>query len=222
MKTCNVCGKEGGSELFYTRGNVCRECTKKRMQEYYSNNREKRKERQRQYRKDNPEKVAESHKRWRDANHEELLKKKKDEYRRNKPKYQESAKAYKKNNREKINNINNEWRKTPKGKENERKKRMRRRGLGHCPINEWFRGSVAHHLRYSTTSTEQDNNLTIYVPAKLHRSIKHNGRTGENMKAINMLLLEWYVENTPEEQRNPLALQLLKNYKEFPEPVWKQ
>lgn len=125
-------------------------------------------------------------------------------------------------NREARLEYRHAWNKTPAGRQFDQKRRSERRELGHEPINEWFKGCDSHHLRYSATNKERDNDLVIYAPRKLHRSVWHNGKTGENMKAINMLLLEWYVENTSKEQRNPVALQLLKNYKELPEPVWKQ
>lgn len=92
--------------------------------------------------------------------------------------------------------------------------------LGYEPINKWFKGSDCHHLRYSKTYKEQDNSLVIYTPRKLHRSIWHNGNTGQGMKAINMLLLEWYFENTPDEERNPKAVKLYWNYCTLPEPEW--
>jgi hypothetical protein len=40
------------------------------------------------------------------------------------------------------------------------------------------------------------------------------------MREINMLLLKWYLDNTPEEERNPKAVKLYLNYCMLPEPMW--
>jgi hypothetical protein len=130
-------------------------------------------------------------------------------------------KKYYEENKEKISKRNNIWRKTSlKGREIRRRELSKRRNLGHKPINEYFKGADAHHLRYSNNHEEQDNDITIYVPNKLHRSIQHNGNTGQNMKEINVLLLEWYLNSTPTEERNPKAVKLYWNYCTLPEPTW--
>jgi hypothetical protein len=115
-----------------------------------------------------------------------------------------------------MNQLVRAWFKTPKGRE----LINRRRNLGHAPINERFEGCDEHHLRYSKSNKSQDNNLTLYVPRKLHQSIAHNGNTGKNMRKVNMLLLEWYFENTSAENRNPKAVKLYLNYCMLPEPQW--
>jgi hypothetical protein len=115
----------------------------------------------------------------------------------------------------------NEYIKTPSGKVSKLNSgNKRRRQLGHEPINKWFDGCEGHHLRYSKNIDNQDNNLMIYVPRELHKSIWHNGSTGQGMREINMLLLEWYLENTPREERNPKAFKLYWNYCMLPEPTW--
>lgn len=43
-------------------------------------------------------------------------------------------------------------------------------------LNKHFRGSVLHHMTPS---------VAIYIPAKLHRSIPHNLKTGKGMREIN-------------------------------------
>lgn len=54
----------------------------------------------------------------------------------------------------------------------------KRRLLGFIPLNVPFEGSVGHHL---------DKEHVMYVPEELHRSVKHNVWTGENMDKINEL-----------------------------------
>jgi hypothetical protein len=43
-------------------------------------------------------------------------------------------------------------------------------------LNKHFRGAVLHHITPS---------VAIYIPAKLHRSISHNLKTGKGMNEIN-------------------------------------
>lgn len=49
-------------------------------------------------------------------------------------------------------------------------------------INKGFNGSHAHHITKS---------IIIYIPKELHRHIKHNIRTGENMGEINALAIQF-------------------------------
>lgn len=49
-------------------------------------------------------------------------------------------------------------------------------------INEWFRGSNAHHITKS---------IIIYIPEELHRHISHNLATGYNMGEINALGIQF-------------------------------
>lgn len=54
------------------------------------------------------------------------------------------------------------------------------------PINEQFEGSHFHHLHINGNHT-----LGVFVPASVHRSVKHDGLTGQNMRKINKKVLEW-------------------------------
>lgn len=58
----------------------------------------------------------------------------------------------------------------------------RKKHLGFEPINEPFEGAHAHHMT---------KDVVIYIPAELHRSIRHNVFTGEGMKEINEKALNW-------------------------------
>lgn len=204
-KTCTRCGFTGGAELFRTNTNTCKNCIRAERKRYRAENHEKELERCRRYRINNPEKVKESRKRYSEENPEKI---------------RESSKRYRDAHIESERERCRLYRQTPSGIQNAKKYRAKRRSLGHEPINKWFKGSEAHHLRYSKTHEEQDNNITMYVPRKLHRSIYHNGNTGQGMREINVLLLEWYFQNTPEEEQNPKAKQLYWNYCTLPDPVW--
>lgn len=200
-KTCSKCGYTGDEGDFSKNGNWCKKC----RSEYNKNYRENNPEYDKQYRLNNSEKIKEQSKK---------------RYANSKEKGSERHAIYYKNNTEAIRDYQNTWRQTPTGQESMRKSHSRDRSLGHKPINNWFKGAECHHLRYSKNQNEQDNDVTLYVPAKLHRSIKHNGNTGYNMKQINIACLEWYIENTQIEDQNPKALKLYDNYKTLPEPDW--
>lgn len=49
-------------------------------------------------------------------------------------------------------------------------------------MNDYFIGSDAHHLSKS---------IIVYIPSWLHRHIQHNLKTGENMREINMLAIQY-------------------------------
>lgn len=49
-------------------------------------------------------------------------------------------------------------------------------------LNEWFPDSEAHHV---------SEGVVIFIPVELHRSIRHNLKTGENMDLINGKALIW-------------------------------
>ena len=206
IKTCTVCGLSGkSSELFRQGRDQCKKC------EYKST---------KNWRTQNPEKIKEilrnqSKRRYKNNLAKEMARQRK--YREANPDY---SKKYYAKNPEKVLKSNKKYRNTAKGKITLQKQNAKRRNLGHEPINMWFKGSEAHHLRYSRNIKEQDNDITLYVPRKLHRSIHHNGNTGKGMRDINIACLEWYLEITPEEEQNPKATKLYNNYLTLPEPQW--
>ena len=69
-----------------------------------------------------------------------------------------------------------------KVRENNRKQKAARRALGFIPLNEPFESCEGHHV---------DLLHVLYIPKMLHKSIKHNVFTGENMAVINELAYEW-------------------------------
>lgn len=58
----------------------------------------------------------------------------------------------------------------------------RRRKLGFDPLNEPFDNSEAHHI---------DFECVIYIPYKLHHSVRHCLETGRNMELFNAKVFEW-------------------------------
>ena len=59
---------------------------------------------------------------------------------------------------------------------------MRRHELGFFQLNNYFEGSVAHHI---------SRNFVIHIPEEIHKSIWHCLWTGKNMDAINKLAIEF-------------------------------
>jgi hypothetical protein len=204
-KTCRVCGMTGAEELFEKRQNRCKKCLSEYNKKLYENNKHEILKNKKEYREDNLEKFKEIDRKRYQENHE---------------KERERRRKWRKYNPEKAKEIHRKFRQTSKGQISSHKSKSKRRNLGHSPINSWFKGSEAHHLRYSKTSEEQDNDITLYVPGKLHRSIPHNGVTGKGKRDINIACLEWYIANTPIEERNPKATKLYLNYCMLPEPEW--
>lgn len=70
--------------------------------------------------------------------------------------------------------------------ESKRIKRNRWRSYGYTSLNERFSGSHAHHVTLSQV---------IHIPADLHRSVKHNLRTGEGMVEINVIAFEYLMKS---------------------------
>jgi hypothetical protein len=245
-KTCRVCGMIGEEELFEKKKNRCKQCRneynekwRKENPEYnkkyyaensesekenkrkcYKEDPEKFKERSRKWVTNNPEKNRERSKQWSKNNPERKEKQRKKWVTNNPEKLVKCIKKFREENPEKIKEYIRKYDNTPKGKNTIHKKNAKRRNLGHDPINTWFKEAEAHHLRYSNTTKEQNNDITLYVPRKLHRSISHNGNTGRGMRDINMACLDWYISNTPLEERDPKATKLYLNYCMLPEPKW--
>jgi len=84
--------------------------------------------------------------------------------------------------KQKIGDKNSQW----KGGEKLRyaRQRSKRRMLGFKPLNESFKGDEGHHL---------NNELVLFVPKELHRSIWHNHYTGQGMEEINTLAVQWWM-----------------------------
>lgn len=212
-----------------------KEKIREQKKEYYYNNPELMKEQRHLNYLRHKESILKATTKWQKENRDKrkIICKRWDE--KNKDVRKEKAAKYREENKEKLNKIHAKYRKeksdiikinkrkyrdTEKGRNQTLKDRDARRGLGHNPLNARFKGAEEHHLRYSNSSEDKDNDMTIYVPKDLHHSIPHNGNTGKGMREINILLLEWYFSNTPVESRNKKAVDLYLKYCMMPEPVW--
>ena len=63
-----------------------------------------------------------------------------------------------------------------------RRQEAKRRILGFIPLNEYFEGADAHHV---------DCEHVVYIPRKLHQSVRHNVFTGKNMDKINAIAINY-------------------------------
>ena len=77
---------------------------------------------------------------------------------------------------------NIEWNKSDNGKISFKKHAAKRKHLGFIPLNEYVDGYEAHHI---------SENFIIFIPAEIHKSIRHNIWTWRGMDAINKLAVEW-------------------------------
>jgi len=79
---------------------------------------------------------------------------------------------------------------TPSGKICIIKSKSKSRGLGYTPLNNWFEGSEFHHMFINN-----DVNIGIHIPKKLHRSVKHNPANEFSMTKINTLAMNWIISD---------------------------
>jgi len=222
IKVCAECGFTGTASEFVKCRKVCKRCKANKCKEYYKLNDEHIKERVENHRKNNLDKANETRRNWYKRNpekHKAIIQRRREKFgdvdkERHRNYYTDHAEAMR------LKTI--EWKKQNpvKRKEQLRRQRHARRGLGHEPLNTHFKGADEHHLRYSNSQEDKDNDMTIYVPRDLHHSIYHNGNTGQGMRQINILLLEWYFANTPVENRNKKAVDLYLKYCMLPDPCW--
>ncbi len=222
IKVCTECGFTGKASEFVKGRKVCRQCKSNRDKNYYKVNTDHIKRATSIYQKTHRDRMNEAHKRWVIQNPEKYMAILKRGSEKNGVANKERLRKRHIENAEAIRLRTREWKKQNpvKRKEQLRKQRCARRGLGHNPLNKHFKGADEHHLRYSNSQEDKDNDMTIYVPGELHRSIYHNGNTGQGMKEINCVILEWYLKNTPPENQNKKAVELYLKYCMLPEPIW--
>ena len=125
-----------------------------------------------------------------------------DDYNKNKEKYKEMSKMrhwsnrdvnvqisrnYYKDNRELLlEQKKNDYRNNP---DVYRERNARRKNWGWKPINKIFGDCEGHHLHINN-----EHSMGIYIPRKIHRSVKHKHDNLESMNKINDLAIEWYNE----------------------------
>lgn len=105
-------------------------------------------------------------------------------YQTHKVKNSERHKQYYKKHKKELKAYYKQWSQENPDKRNaiSRVQRYKRRGLGSIPLNEFYKGSEGHHI---------DKTHIIYIPKRIHRSIKHNVFTGEGMAKINAIALDY-------------------------------
>lgn len=177
---------------------------------YYNKNKETVIEKVRNYNEKNKPVVSSRHKQYYIKNRENLSQ----YYKKYRAENSVKISIYYKSTLDKRREYARGWNKTPYGREYAIMKNGKRRNmLGYNPINSRFNDSNYHHLRYTSDNGEVDNDIGIFIPEKLHKSIKHNGETGKNMSFINEAALEWYINNTDPDKINPTAVCIYKNFK---------
>jgi hypothetical protein len=91
----------------------------------------------------------------------------------------------------------------------QRHNQMRRKTLGFMPMNEKFKRAEFHHLHFDIYGNE-NKNIGIYIPRKIHRSIAHNGATYTGMKELINAIIDWYPKKRNETFCNTIILLLVK------------
>lgn len=133
---------------------------------------------------DKKNKKSEYNKKYFQSNKEEIYKHKRIYNKKNREKINLRTRLYNEKNREKINKRVRLWYK--KNPERYKIYYSNRKGFGFDPINDWFEGSHYHH-----THENENHDIGIFIPAKLHNSIKHDNKNQESMDRINRAAYEW-------------------------------
>jgi len=127
----------------------------------------------------------EHYRQWR-AEHPELMKLRRKRYHANHIKHEKQYnKQYRKSHFEERKVLAKKWRIDNPEKTLEISKRegnRRRRNLGFIPLNNYFKGSAAHHL---------DKSYVVYIPEEVHKSIYHCLETGGGMEEINKFTIDF-------------------------------
>jgi len=198
--------KEYKKEYRKNNSEKIRKYQKQYDKQYNIKNKEKRNKQAKQWREDNREAALEYNKQWYLDHKEEMKEYSKQQYKDNlkyikqyRIDHREHRNEYNKQWREENPGYNKQYRKTPKGKLNCQKDSHRRRGLGFIPLNEPFEGSEGHHI---------SENFVIFIPAEIHRKIKHCIWTWKNMDKINRLAIKYLMEFEPTQWQDMKGLSM--------------
>ncbi|MBA7524574.1 hypothetical protein ES705_16715 [subsurface metagenome] len=153
---------------------------KKKIDEQHAKYDFEHKEEIKEYYKNNKMKINKNHQKWAIENKDKL---------------EEYNEQYRMDNKEKTKQYNKQWQKDnpryskqwrlgnpKKQKAIKVKQKALRRQLGFVPLNEPFENCEGHHI---------SENFVIYIPAEIHRSIKHIIWNWHNMKEINQLAFKY-------------------------------
>ena len=104
-------------------------------------------------------------------------------YRKNRDKKIHQTQEWRAKNPEKKKKTQKEYNQRPSVKQKRQvHNAIRRHELGFFQLNDYFEGSVVHHI---------SRNFVIHIPEEIHKSIWHCLWTGKNMDAINKLAIEF-------------------------------
>jgi len=158
----------------------------------YRNNREELVLKRQEYVKNNKSKVNKQSKKYYETHKNDVLIRVKEYYKAHKEERSASKKQYRLKHEDTYKKYMSEYWKRPHVLLRQRiRSHIRRRMLGFEPLNAEFENSHFHHMYLNAS-----NAIGIYIPAKLHKSIWHNGKTGENIKKINKAALLWLCEQS--------------------------
>lgn len=211
-KQCTVCKEIKSLDKFNkdsTRKDghsyICKECNSKRGKKYYMSNLDDVRKKHNEYYIETKDARSLKYKEYRES-HKEERKKYLIEYQMN-----NKHKIAMKNRRLYIRKRDEylercrDYRHSDLGKLTNTRAKSKRRNLGFNPINERFEGAHYHHLRYDANGNA-DADIGIYIPENLHRSVWHNGNTGQGMEEMNKLAIEWYLSTCKSNSKELLKL----------------
>jgi isochorismate synthase EntC len=177
-KICLRCGKEYiPTSQVQKRCEVCRKQNRKETQKEYSRvycavNSDKLRAQHKEYYWERPEEMRAKGAQYR-LEHPGDAQQYRDDHREEKKAW--SASNYEANGNE-LREQHRLWLETPEGRASNQKSVCKRRTMGFSPLNQPFVGCEGHHV---------DNELVIYLPKTLHRSIWHRQTDGLGMAKIN-------------------------------------
>ena len=122
---------------------------------------------------------------WRAEHPEQMKLRRKRYYENHIGREKQYSKQYRKTHFEERKALARKWRINNPEKAAEISRReghRRQRNLGFIPLNNYFKGSAAHHL---------DRNYIVYIPEEVHRSIYHCLETGVGMEEINKFAMDF-------------------------------
>lgn len=184
MKTCTKCKILKLETEFNKRSDTkdglafwCRECLKQYHNKSYQDNRKQIIEKVKNYQMSHKKEVVEWKRKSYAIHKEEKLAKDKLNYIINKEQINLKKREYYRNHKKEAAIRSKIYRKS-KPEEHKARRVWRKRNLGFHPLNDWFDGSVAHHVNI---------NDVVYIPETIHKSVSHSLKTGRGMDTINKL-----------------------------------
>ena len=117
---------------------------------------------------------------WRKVNKEKAYSRSKEWIKNNPERMSETKRKWRENNTFMTQESYQRW--VKKHPEKIRLYALKRRSLNFIPINDFFIGSEGHHI---------DKDHVMFIPKKIHRSIKHDLNNKEKMERINTRAYCW-------------------------------